>query len=185
LAKINFKVQNAKPEDEDNDDFTYEVVVKKITLNVYNQGSVTLTNNGTTPASRGTWTLPTDNVWTPTDANTLATLTWTGDKSLTNDTAVEYAARTQYVLPQALVAGKQKITVDYTVIQRQGTKEISKKDYSVNSYLYDWILKKWEMNKNITYTISIAKETTQILFAPAVEEWVDDASGSIVIENKE
>lgn len=187
LAKINFKVQNANPKDEDNEDFTYEVVVKGITLEVYNQGSVTLTNDGTTDdASRGAWTLPTDNVWTPTDVNaTLATLTWTGDVSLTNDTAVEYAARTQYVLPQALVAGKQKITVEYAVIQRQDGTEISRKeDYSVESYLVDWDLKKWEMNKNITYTISIAKETTQILFAPAVEEWANDAFGSIIIENE-
>lgn len=183
LAKINFKVQNANPADDGG--FTYEVIVKGITLKIYNQGSVTLTNEGTATASRGTWKLPTDNVWTPTDADaTLATLTWTGDVSLTNDTAVEYKERTQYVLPQALVADKQNITVEYTVIQRQGTKEISRKNYTVNSYLADWILKKWEMNKNITYTISIAKETTQILFAPAVEEWVDDESGSIVIENE-
>ena len=185
LAKINFKVQNANPAENDGSGFTYEVIVKGITLNVYKQGSVTLTNEGTGTASRGTWKLPTDKVWEPTDANALEPLTWTGDVSLTNDTAVKYQDRIQYVLPQALVDGKQTITVDYAVIQRQNGTEISRKeDYSVTSELADWILQKWEMNKNITYTISIAKETTQILFAPAVEEWVDDASGSIVIENE-
>lgn len=185
LAKINFMVQNANPTENDGSGFTYEVIVKGITLNVYKQGSVTLTNDGAAPASCGTWKLPTDKVWEPTDDNALETLTWTGDVSLTNDTAVKYQDRIQYVLPQALVDGKQTITVDYAVIQRQNGTEISRKeDYSVTSELFDWNLKKWEMNKNITYTISITKETTQILFAPAVEEWVDDASGSIVIENE-
>lgn len=185
LAKINFKVQNANPAENDGSGFTYEVIVKGITLNVYKQGSVTLTNEGTGTASRGTWKLPTDKVWEPTNDGALETLTWTGDVSLTDDTAVKYQDRIQYVLPQALVDGKQTITVDYAVIQRQNGTEISRKeDYSVTSELADWILQKWEMNKNITYTISIAKETTQILFAPAVEEWVDDASGSIVIENE-
>lgn len=183
LAKINFKVQNANPTDDGG--FAYEIVVKGISLNIYNQGSVTLKNAGTDTASRGTWSdSDADNVWTPTDANTLATLTWTGDKSLTDSNVVEYAARTQYVLPQALVAGKQKITVEYEVIQTQNGTEISRDDYSVTSDLASWNLNKWEMNKNITYTIAITKETTQILFAPAVEEWVDDESGSIVIENE-
>lgn len=181
LAKINFKVQNANPTAEGG--FTHEVIVKNIFLKIYNQGSLTLTNNGTTPASRGTWQLPTNNVWTPTDVNTFETLNWTGNVSLTTNTAVEYAARTQYVLPQALVDDKQTITVEYEVIQRQGLDEISRDSYSVTSDLADWNLDSWEMNKNITYTISISKETTQILFAPAIEEWVDDASGSIVIAN--
>lgn len=182
LAKVNFKVQNGLPTD---GVYSYDIKVNKITLKVYNQGSVTLTSAGTTPASRGTWSV-TDNVWTPTNADTDATLTW-ADTSLTlsDGTAVDYAPRTQYVLPQTLVAGKQTIAVDYTVTQYQtiaGVKtEISTQNYTPAAFdLEGLTLDSWEMNKNITYTISLSSIGTQILFAPAVEEWVD-ADDSLII----
>ena len=182
LAKVNFKVQNGLPTD---GVYSYDIKVNSITLNVYKQGSVTLTSAGTTPASRGTWSV-TDNVWTPTNADTDATLTW-ADTSLTlsDGTAVDYDPRTQYVLPQTLVAGKQTIAVDYTVTQYQtigGVKtEISTQNYTPAAFdLEGLTLDRWEMNKNITYTISLSSIGTQILFAPAVEEWVD-ADDSLII----
>ncbi len=182
LAKVNFKVQNGLPTD---GVYSYDIKVNSITLKVYNQGSVTLKNAGTTAASRGTWSV-TDNVWTPTNADTDATLTW-ADTSLTlsDGTAVDYAPRTQYVLPQTLVAGKQTIAVDYTVTQYQtigGVKtEISTQNYTPTAFdLEGLTLDSWEMNKNITYTISLSSIGTQILFAPAVEEWVD-ADDSLII----
>lgn len=184
LAKINFKVQNAKPTD---GIYSYDIKVNSIALKVYNQGSVILTNDGTTAASRGTWTLPTDNVWTPTDADAqpAATLTWTDDVTLSDNIAVAYADRTQYVLPQTLGASKQKITVNYTVTQYQtigGTKtKISEETYDPTYDLYSAVLPRWEMNKNITYTISLSSIGTQILFAPAVEEW-EPASGNVTIQ---
>lgn len=175
LAKVNFKVQNANPED---GAFKYEIIVNSITLKVYNQGTVTLTNSGTNAASRGTWTnnnTP-NNVWTPT--SDLVTLTWEDNTVLVNNSEVDYDATCpqDYVLPQTLETGKQTITVDYTVIQKQGTTEISRKHYEpVTVDLNTLGLAKWEMNKNITYTISISKESAQILFAPAVEDWTGDA----------
>ncbi len=188
LAKVNFKVQNGLPTD---GVYSYDIKVNKITLKVYNQGSVTLKNNGITAASRGTWTtLPAGNVWTPTDANALVDLTW-ADTSLTlsDGTAKDYATRTQYVLPQALVAGKQTIAVDYTVTQYQtinigGTPtktKISEQNYTPAAFdLEGLTLDSWQMNKNITYTITLSSIGTQILFAPAVEEWVD-ADDSLII----
>ena len=182
LAKVNFKVQNANPED---GAFKYEIIVNSITLNVYKQGTLVLTNNGTiTDASRGRWTNATNNVWTPTSGSALAELTWADNTLVLADgTAKDYATRIQYVLPQTLEDGKQTITVDYTVIQKQNTTEISRKNYDpVTVDLNTLGLTSWEMNKNITYTISISKESAQILFAPSVEEWVDDAtSGSLDI----
>ena len=187
LAKVNFKVQNALPTD---GVYSYEIKVNGITLKVYNQGSVTLTNNGTTAASRGTWTLPTGNVWTPTDEDTYATLNWTADVTLSNDTVKDYATRIQYVLPQTLVADKQKITVNYTVTQYQtitidGTPtktKISEKTYDPTLDLRSDALPSWQMNKDITYTIALSSIGTQILFAPAVKDWDDaDADGSVTI----
>lgn len=181
LAKVNFMVQNGQPTD---GVYSYDIKVNSITLKVYNQGSVTLTSAGTTPASRGTWSVA-NNVWTPTDADTYTTLTWTADVTLSDGTAVDYAPRTQYVLPQTLVATKQKITVNYTVTQYQtisGIKtKISEQTYEPTLDLRSDLLSSWQMNKNITYTISLSSIGTQILFAPAVEEWVD-ADGSVTIQ---
>ena len=183
LAKVNFKVQNALPTD---GVYSYDIKVNSITLKVYNQGSVMLTNNGATPASRGAWTLPTGNVWTPTDENTYATLTWTANNVILSDnTVVDYATRVQYVLPQALVAGKQKITVNYTVTQYQTINsvktKISEKTYDPTLDLRSDALASWQMNKDITYTIALSSIGTQILFAPAVEEW-GTADGSVTIQ---
>lgn len=181
LAKVNFKVKNGKSTD---GVYSYDIKVNSITLSVYNQGSVTLTNNGTTTAaSRGTWTLPTDNVWTLTAGSSKVELTWTDSSiTLSDDTAVDYATRTQYVLPQTLTTGDQKIKVNYTVTQYQtisGTKiEISEQTYEPIVDLRSDALPRWEMNKNITYTISLSSIGTQILFAPAVEEW-EPASGLV------
>lgn len=186
LAKVNFKVKNANPED---GAYKYEIIVNSITLNVYNTGTVTLTNTGTATASRGAWSV-TNNVWTP--SGNLATLTWADSTVLDDNSVVPYAERTQYVLPQTLDDDTQTITVDYTVIQYHVTTdattetktEISRKNYDpVTVDLKTLGLTSWEMNKNITYTISISKESAQILFAPAVEEWsTDDADGAITIQ---
>ena len=174
LAKVNFKVQNANPVDATNSAYKYKIIVNSITLNVYNQGTLTLTNDGTDDdASLGTWNKPTNEVWNPTDVNALEELIWEDDTLVLADgTAKDYATRTQYVLPQTLVTGKQDITVDYTVIQMHNTTEISRKRYDpVTVDLNTLGLDHWQMNKNITYTISISKESAQILFAPSVEEW--------------
>ena len=184
LAKVNFKVQNAKPID---DIYSYDIKVNSITLKVYNQGSVTLENSGTTHATRGTWSVSGSavNVWEPTTGS-YATLVWNIPVTLTPTAPIaSYSPRTQYVLPQTLVTGDQKITVDYTVTQYQtigGTKtKISEQNYTPTLDLYSAVLPHWEMNKNITYTISLSSIGTQILFAPAVEEW-EAASGIVTIQ---
>lgn len=186
LAKVNFKVQNAKPTD---GVYSYDIKVNSITLNVYNQGSVTLTSAGTTPASRGTWSVA-NNVWTPTAGSSKVDLTWTEAVTLSDDTVTPYnATKLQYVLPQTLTAADQKITVNYTVTQYQtinigGTPtktKISEQTYEPILDLRSDVLPRWEMNKNITYTIALSSIGTQILFAPAVEEW-EPASGNVTIQ---
>ena len=184
LAKVNFKVQNAKPTD---GVYSYDIKVNSITLKVYNQGSVTLENDGTTPATRGEWSVSGSavNVWEPTTGS-YATLVWNIPVTLTPTAPIaSYSPRTQYVLPQTLVAGDQKITVDYTVTQYQtiaGTPtKISEQNYERTLDLRSDLLPHWEMNKNITYTIALSSIGTQILFAPAVEDW-GTASGNVTIQ---
>ena len=181
LAKVNFNVQNAYPAETNNDAITYEIVVDKITLNTHPTGLVTLTNAGTTAASLGTWSVD-DNVWDPT--SDLTALEWTSNVNLADDSVVAYATRTQYVLPQIL---DNNVTVEvvYTVSQYQkigSTKTlISKKQYTPEAIKLNTMgLPSWQMNKNITYTISIIAKSNQILFAPAVEDWAT-ATGETTI----
>lgn len=184
LAKVNFNVQNAYPAETENSDITYEIVVDNITLSTYNTGNVTLTNAGTTPASRGAWSVR-NNVWTP--SGNLATLTWEEEDDaitvLADDSVVAYADRTQYVLPQTL-SDDVTVSVTYTVTQKQDGTTISVKQYTPDPIKLNTMgLTSWEMNKNITYTISIIAKSNQILFAPAVEEWsTDDADGEVTIQ---
>lgn len=179
LAKINFVVKNSTPSD--GHITTYEIVVDEIKLNTYNKGNVTLTNNGgTTPATRGTWSV-TDNVWTPVTTGGTVELKWEDATNLTTDTEHAYNPRTQYVLPQILTDAV-TASVKYTVTQKSNGAFVSKKTYTPDPIKLNTMgLAKWEMNKNITYTITISVNNNQILFAPAVENWTDlDGSTGIV-----
>ena len=178
LAKVNFNVQNAYPAETNNDAITYEIVVDKITLNTHPTGLVTLTNAGTTAASLGTWSVD-DNVWDPT--SDLTALEWTSNVNLADDSVVAYDEKTQYVLPQIL-ADDVTVKVVYTVTQKQDGTTISVKQYNPDAIKLNTMgLTSWEMNKNITYTISITAKSNQIFFDPAVEDWAP-ATGATTIQ---
>lgn len=182
LAKLNFKVQNGKYDD---GVYYWKITVKKITASIYKTGSVTLQNKQT-PANavQAVWSLPTNEVWTPTDPSALVEYVWdpTSDVVLNHETVTAFDAKTVYVMPQTLVAGKQTITVDYTVEQRKkvGDTLIISMDYSPTLDLYSTTLEHWQMNKDITYTLSFNPKGEMILFAPAVEEW-DPVPGGITV----
>ena len=181
LAKVNFQVQNAYPaETATGANTTYEIVVDKITLNTHHTGSVTLENSGDTAASLGTWSVA-NNVWTPKEGSTTP-LIWEDDVNLDDDDVVAYTDKTQYVLPQIL-ADDVTVEVVYTVTQKQNGTTISVKQYNPAAIKLNTMgLPSWQMNKNITYTISIIAKSNQILFAPAVEDWVDADGGSVTIQ---
>lgn len=183
LAKVNFQVQNAYPAEENNPAITYEIVVDEITLKTYNTGDVTLKNSGTTPASLGTWSVE-GNVWTPDTSVDPATLTpWTDSTVLDDDSVVAYApSRTQYVLPQTL-SDAVTVSVTYTVTQKQNGTTISVKQYTPDPIKLNTMgLPSWQMNKNITYTISIIAKSNQIFFAPSVQKWADVDGGTTTIQ---
>lgn len=176
LAKINFVVKNYQPT---HGHTTYEIVVDEIKLNTYNKGDVTLNNTGIATASRGTWSV-TDNVWTPDTTGGTVELTWVDATNLTTDAEHAYDSRTQYVLPQTL-SDDVTLSVTYTVTQKSDGAFVSKKTYTPTPIKVNTMgLAKWEMNKNITYKISISVANNQILFAPAVEEW-EPIGGNIAI----
>ena len=79
------------------------------------------------------------------------------------------------------MAGQQKVKVYYNVkVTTQTDVEIDNDDYAEEFDLYNSTFAYWQMNKNITYTLSFNPTGEMILFAPAVEEW-GTASGSIVV----
>lgn len=184
LAKLNFKVQNGNYDDEV---YYWVVTVKSITANnIHKQGSVTLTHNGNvSPSTYGKWNLPANNVWTPSDPAVKTTYTWDPtDVVLNHETVTAFDAKTVYVMPQTLTtgAGAQSVTVVYTVDQiRQSDDEvISSKDYNQTLDLYSTTLEHWQMNKDITYTLSFNPKGEMILFAPAVQEW-ETATGGVTV----
>ena len=185
LAKLNFKVQNGNYDD---GVYYWVVTVKSITANnIHKQGSVTLTHDGNTAdASYGDWDLPTNAVWTPSTPAVTAAYTWdpASDVVLNHETVTAFDAKTVYVMPQTLTAGAgaQSVTVVYTVDQiRQSDSEvISSKVYNPTLNLYSTLLEHWQMNKDITYTLSFNPKGEMILFAPAVQEW-EPATGGITV----
>lgn len=184
LAKLNFKVAL---DEVSSTGITWTAKVKKITVDgVFDNGKLVLTSidPGTDPA-QGTWDLPTPAIWTKVDNSTADARNWVDDVDLTDGAAAVEFDETEvyYVLPQALEADKQKFTIVYDLTQKVDgvttTKEVTKTCYF---YADAAPLKNWEMNKNITYTLTIQPQANVILFAPAVENWVDEPSGTVTIQ---
>lgn len=184
LAKLNFKVQNGNYDD---GVYYWKVTVRSITANnIHKKGSVTLTHNGNvSPSTYGEWNLPANNVWTPSATPVTATYTWDpADVVLDDEDVTPFDAKTVYVMPQTLttVGVHQTVTVVYTVdqIRKSDSEVISSKDYNPTLDLYSTTLEHWQMNKDITYTLSFNPKGEMILFAPAVKEW-EPATGGITV----
>lgn len=78
------------------------------------------------------------------------------------------------LLPQALTAGQQKITVNYQISTDNGTTWI---DQVQEVDLKNATVEAWEMGKKYTYNLSIGM--TEIIFDPAVTDWTEVAGGDI------
>lgn len=197
--------------------------------NHYNKGSLELTlaepeNNNPLVG----WTLPEDKLWTVTDKTSVVSkefgnVTWLDTKGenhlhsyegpLTsggagrepvtdpaNEPAEADKEPVEYiVMPQALAAGQQTITVEYTLYQQYDPTGLTndknspdlidqgKKTFTKTFDLYTENLPSWQMNKHITYIIEFwpgghnpgvwpddpnnLEDTHAIYFAPAVEDW--------------
>lgn len=184
LAKLNFKVAL---DEVSSTGIVWTAKVRRITVDgVFDNGKLVLTSTdpGTDPA-QGTWTLPTPAIWTKVDASTATARNWVDDVDLTDGApAVEFdETEVYYVLPQALEAGKQKFTIVYDLTQSvDGVTTTKEETKTCDFYVPTAPLKNWEMNKNITYTLTIQPQANVILFAPAVENWVDEPLGTVTIQ---
>lgn len=181
LAKLNFKV--ALDDQVDDTNVTWSMVVNSIEINdVYSKGTLNLTT--TIPGGTAAGYVPWSGVWSN-DGTTVVTKTWEDATVIAEDAAaVAYNPQTYYVLPQTLVAGKQTLTINYTLTRKASgmADDVTTYERTLNLYPTGGIgVTEWAMNKNITYTITVGTKTDAILFAPKVEEWVDE-DGNIAIQ---
>lgn len=178
-------------------DANYDVVVTGVSLDgVYTKGNLELTLDLTDSDYNSTlnegaddnmipWVLPA-NVWShPSEGMMLQT--FSGSKLLTQSPQTLLPSSGTgmfYVLPQTLVDDKQKVVVDFTVYLQNGKDDPSQKvsDYEWTTSLRTDALSAWEINKQITYTVSINPPFNEITFDPAVADWSTPGSGTITFD---
>ena len=185
LAKLNFKVKAFRINNADESPkavTSWTVVVNKITLNgIYDEGNLTMKTanvhnaGATTVQWENTITAVPYNVWSNTSSQT--SKVWECAQTLPT-TARHYGAGTAdvaenyFVLPQALVADIQQITVEYTITTKAPEGQTGVKEYVATKNLSDFpAVPAWEQGKNITYTIDIDPVGDEIHFAPAIVDW--------------
>ncbi len=176
---------------------TYWVVtLRDISLSgVYDTGTLTLANSEptlSTPISPSkvdwTWdgksngTLP----WTPTGEKKTISMSDISDP-LTEDANQSVLLRMRSVMPQ-VVTNDIVLSFKYNISTRFGAtgaagEEYAKEEITASIRLNDaqtvsGAIAKWDMNKKITYTITINPKTTTIKVDPAMVDWVAQTGGS-------
>lgn len=156
----------------------WEVTLSNISLaGVYNQGTLALTNgdpandpepqsDATTKAWSGSWT-PVGNAASIAMGNVDAPL---------QTTAVD-VLEMQTVMPQA-VTSDMILSFDYKIVTKFNNEQYAQEKIHADinlSTIADHIAN-WDMNKKITYTITINPETTTIKIDPAMVDWLTDSA---------
>ena len=194
LAKLNFKVKAFRINNADESPkavTTWTVVVKKITINgIYDEGNLTMrTSNvhnqgATTVQWENTITAVPFDVWSNSSSQT--SKVWECNQTLTTE-ARHYGAGTAdvaenyFVLPQAMSAGIQNITIEYAITTKAPEGQEGVKEYSATKSFSEFpAVPAWEQGKNITYTIDIDPVGDEIHFAPAIVDW-ENVDGTISI----
>lgn len=145
------------------------------TTTKFRLNTITLSGAYTT----GTFNQKVTDPWTEkTDGATGTYIAYTNASGLDfNNTAVAAPSETgkeTILLPQTLVAGQQKITLNYQISTDNGTTWI---DQVQEADLKNATVEEWEMGKKYTYTISISM--TEIILDPAVAAWDATSGGEI------
>ena len=183
LAQLCIQAKVTQATDEKTPAHTWDVTLEDIKLSgVYNKGTLTLSNtepSGSTTASTVAWTSTTTGIWTPSGDTTsisMANVT----TPLTTDTVS--VLRMQNVLPQTVtddVVLKFKYKISYKYDGTEYAHEKITENVQLN-HITDAI-DKWEMNKKITYVITIDPVKTVIRIDPAMVDWEEVAGGSTTL----
>lgn len=140
-------------------DVTYEVTKIEIS-GVNDKGTFTYGAASTT----GAWSSLSGNASYEYAGNYKATVT---------DNVVDFStgANALMVLPQTLAADA-KIAITYSAVKGGSTTFSGTKEVSLSA-------QKWEMGKNLRYTLKLASDATAVTFKPAVNEWAGEEKGTI------
>lgn len=175
LCKVCVKIKVAKTTNTAGD-VTWEVKLKEgAKIEKY-------ATNGTlelTPGTNGAWDLPENAVWTTTATafdQSLSCTAQTLPYTLTT-TATDILALTT-VMPQTLTNQALALSFEITTKTKAGTTITEDYTTSINlkSDMGDSAPEFWQMNKKITYTVTVNPEGAEIYFDPAVADW-GEASG--------
>ena len=174
LCKVCVKIKVAKTKNADEDvEWVVNLEDGAQIINYAKSGSLVLELN-----TDGTWRLPANNVWTASECNQTLNCTKQPLPYTLTTTATDILAETT-VMPQSLTSQALALTIEITTKNLNANTQITEK--------YDTIIdlatkmgssapKHWQMNKKITYTVTVDPEGAQIYFDPAVADW-DAASG--------
>lgn len=179
--------------DEANSDVFWEVKLMSASIeNISVKGSVELTP-GTLNGVQTPWTLPSPAVWSASefdkaieiykDANGQVIPAGGANKLTLLDK--------RSVMPQALSATAEgqalKLTFSLKTTMGKGSSAVSiTENYpvSINLCNMSGAPKNWEMNKSITYTVTVDPQGNEILFDPAVTAWEEANGESTVVVGK-
>ena len=155
-AKVNFKVALTYKHKEEADGTVtdWKVTVNSAKLSGINtKGGAVLTLSDPSATGVVGWDKPADNVWTPDGTITDINGALTGE--ITPGT-VYTAVDTLFVLPQALVAEQQKVTLNVTVETTRNGAPFLSETFDVSANIRLDAIPAWEMNHIYTYMLMFA-----------------------------
>lgn len=165
----------------------WDVTLSNISLSgVYSTGTLSLENSDPNSATTQPWTWTGANngslPWTTSGNTTTITMydvTTALPAVAANDPTVILGMRS--VLPQAVTQGM-VLSFDFNIVTKFGT-EGNEEEYahekvhtSIKLSDFTSTIANWEMNKKITYTVTINPETTTIKIDPAMVDWLTDSA---------
>lgn len=158
LAKLTVDVALAYNHKEEADGTVtdWEVSVNSVKLSgVHMKGDCELTLADTPEIGLVPWYKPEGNVWTP-DASVMEAKNLLAEATALKAGEAVNAVPEMFILPQALVAGQQKIALNITVkTTRNGADFLSETLDVAADFLAPQVLEAWQMNHAITYRINV------------------------------
>lgn len=180
LAQLCIKAAVTKATDDKTPAHTWDVTLSDISLaGVYKTGTLTLSNTDpateSTPVTTAT-TRPWSGSWATSEPVSSVDMDDVDDALTT--TAVDVLTM-QNVLPQE-VTDEVVLNFKYNISYKYNGTEYAHEKITAAIQLNDITdaITSWDMNKKITYTITINPETTTIKIDPAMVEWEPQAGGS-------
>ncbi|MCR5850774.1 MAG: fimbrillin family protein [Bacteroidaceae bacterium] len=173
LAQLCIQAKVSKATDDKSPAHTWDVTLENISLaDVFNTGTLTLSNTEPSGIATQAWS----GSWAT--SGTATDITMSDVTTPLTTTAVDVLTM-QNVLPQT-VTDNVILNFKYNISYKYNGNEYAHEKITAALQLNNITnaISAWEMNKKITYTITINPETTVIRIDPAMVDWEPVAGGS-------